>query len=74
MTKAVDRSNSDETRRPAHRIRLPGFITDEEIGLGDAIKQATSYVGIRPCGGCQRRARALNRWVAFTGRAKYGHP
>jgi hypothetical protein len=52
--------------RPPHRVRLPGFITDEEIGLGDAIGRATSYVGIRPCGGCRRRADALNRWMVFT--------
>ena len=29
-----------------------GFITDEEIGLGDVIKRTTSYFGIQPCGGC----------------------
>lgn len=74
MTKAVDRPDSGETRRPARRIHLPGFVTDEAIGLGDVIKRATSYVGIKPCGGCHRRAGALNRWVAFTGRAKSGRP
>ena len=49
-----------------HRIRLPGFITDEEIGLGDAIKRATTYIGITPCVSCDRRATALNRWMIFT--------
>ena len=53
-----------------HRVRLPGFITDEEIGLGDGIKRATRTVGIKPCGPCGRRAAMLNRWVVFTGRAK----
>ena len=53
-----------------HRVRLPGFVSDEEIGLGDAIKQATSYLGIRPCGGCERRAAALNRWMTFTGKGQ----
>jgi len=24
-----------------HRVRLPGFIKNEEIGLGDAIKRVT---------------------------------
>ena len=57
---------SDRKTAPAHRIRLPGFVKDEEIGLGDAIKRATSYFGIRPCGGCERRAAALNRWMTFT--------
>ena len=55
----------DEPRQP-RRVRLPGFLKDEEIGLGDVIKRATSSAGIRPCGGCARRAAALNRWVAFT--------
>ena len=54
-------------RRP-HQVRLPGFIVDEEIGLGDVIKRATSYAGIRACGGCDRRAASLNRWLAFTPR------
>jgi hypothetical protein len=49
---------------------LPGFISDEEAGLGDVIKRVTSSFGIRPCGGCERRAATLNRWVRFTGRAK----
>ena len=69
MTKASERHESPDQRelRP-HRVRLPGFIADEEIGLGDAIKRATSYLGIRPCGGCEHRAAALNRWMVFTRR------
>jgi hypothetical protein len=54
--------------RKRYRVRLPGFVADEDVGLGDAIKRATSTVGIRPCGGCGRRAAALNRWMAFSGR------
>lgn len=52
------------------RVRLPGFVSDEDIGLGDVIKRATSTVGIRPCGGCKQRAAALNRWVTFSGRGR----
>jgi hypothetical protein len=37
----------------------------EEIKLGDAIKALTSAVGIKPCGGCGRRAEKLNRAVSF---------
>jgi hypothetical protein len=54
-----------EEPRP-YRVRLPGFVSDEEVGLGDAIKRTTYAVGIRPCGGCGRRAATLNRWVVFT--------
>jgi len=58
----------DNSEHPPHRIRLPGFIPDEKIGLGDVIKRTTSYLGIQPCGGCGRRAVALNRWLIFTSR------
>jgi hypothetical protein len=49
---------------------LPGFLTGEEMGFGDAVKKATSFLGVRPCGGCERRAAALNRWIIFTGPGK----
>lgn len=52
--------------RPRHRVRLPGFINDSEIGLGDVIKRATYAIGIKPCSGCDRRAAALNRWMFFS--------
>jgi hypothetical protein len=70
MTTAGDGNSNDrpdQRKLPSHRVRLPGFIADEEIGLGDVIKRATSYVGIHACGGCQRRAAALNRWMVFGG-------
>jgi hypothetical protein len=56
-----------EDVRP-HRVRLPGFVSDEDVGLGDAIKRATYALGIRPCSGCERRAAALNRLLVFSGR------
>jgi hypothetical protein len=70
MTNTSEGDDSDQGGPPSHRVRLPGFITYEEIGLGDAIKRATSYFGIRPCGGCERRAAALNSWLSFTGRTR----
>lgn len=67
MTKESEKNDiPGQGEYTAHRVRLPGFITDEEIGLGDAIKRATSYFGIQPCGGCEQRAAALNRWMVFT--------
>jgi hypothetical protein len=63
-------SKTKESKQPSkchpHRVRLPGFISEKEIGLGDVIKQATSAVGIRPCAECEGRAAALNRWMVFT--------
>lgn len=52
-----------------HQVRLPGFVADTSVGLGDVIKRATSTVGVRPCGGCERRSAALNRLVTFTSRS-----
>jgi hypothetical protein len=49
-------------------MRMPGFVSDHDIGLGDVIKRATSALGLKPCGGCERRAAALNRWLVFSGR------
>jgi hypothetical protein len=50
-----------------YRVRIPGFVSDEQIGLGDVITRVTHAVGIRPCGGCAQRAQRLNRWVSFGG-------
>jgi hypothetical protein len=69
MNKEKSKSNTvDQSERQPYQVRLPGFITDEEIGLGDVIKRATSSVGIQPCSGCAERAAALNRWLVFSGR------
>ncbi len=40
----------------------------DDIGLGDVIKRFTSAMGMKPCGGCERRAAALNRHIVLTGR------
>ncbi len=65
--------SNQKTKEPAHqneparhRVRLPGFLIEKEIGLGDVIKKATYAMGIKPCAGCERRAATLNRWVSFT--------
>jgi hypothetical protein len=65
MHEEKDKDPPAAKARP-HRVRLPGFVRDEEIGLGDAVKRATYAIGIRPCGGCEARAAALNRWMVFT--------
>jgi hypothetical protein len=59
---------SDRKAADGPRVRLPGFVTGDEVGLGDVLKRAASAMGIRPCGGCNRRAAALNRWVVFGGK------
>ena len=64
--KEKTKSHGDEQQHQPHRVRLPGFLIEEEIGLGDAVKKITYAVGIKPCGGCEKRAAALNRWVRFS--------
>ena len=64
--KTTRASPEDNHERQPYRVRLPGFIKDQEIGLGDVVKRTTSVVGIRPCGGCERRAAMMNRWLVFT--------
>ena len=60
---------TEPTSRPARsqpfHVRVPGFVSDEEVGLGDVIRRATAAVGVRPCGGCGRRAAALNQRVVL---------
>jgi hypothetical protein len=56
----------DRQERPTHQVRLPGFLIEEEVGLGDVIKKVTYAMGIKPCGGCEKRAAALNRWMTFS--------
>lgn len=50
----------------ALRVRLPSFLIEQDIGLGDLIKRTVSTFGILPCGGCLRRAHALNRRITFS--------
>jgi hypothetical protein len=67
MTEPI-RTESKTTRSAAapFRVRLPGFIKEEQVGLGDAIKRVTYAFGLQPCGGCEKRATALNRWMILT--------
>lgn len=56
----------DEMQLEPRRVRIPGFIIDDELGLGDVVQRVTYAMGVKPCGGCERRAAALNRWMVFT--------
>jgi hypothetical protein len=66
----MNRPDSEMQPHPSEpqprKVRLPGFLIDEEIGLGDLVKKTTYAIGIRPCGGCEQRAAALNRWITFS--------
>jgi hypothetical protein len=68
MTKhrKATKDRGDKPHNSPRRVRLPGFLVNEELGLGDAIKNITYVMGIKPCGGCERRAQVLNRWMYFS--------
>jgi hypothetical protein len=65
MSTQEKKQSTANTERQRPRIRLPGFIKEEERGLGDAIKRVTYAMGIKPCAGCEKRAATLNRWMPF---------
>ena len=65
MKDEAQREQITPERQP-YRVRLPGFIKEDEIGLGDLIKHVTYVMGIKPCGGCEKRATALNRWMVLS--------
>lgn len=43
------------------KFEIPGL--KDELPLGEALKQLTEKFGIKPCGGCAKRAAALNKLV-----------
>ena len=63
---SAQQKSAEKVERQPYRIRLPGFVKEQEIGLGDVIKRVTYAIGIKPCTGCEKRAATLNRWVRFT--------
>ena len=48
-------------------VRLPhAFMKEDEIGLGELVKRMTRAAGIAPCGGCEKRAYAMDQWLVLT--------
>jgi hypothetical protein len=71
--KASVGNSRDENLGPRYKVRLPGFLRDDqELGLGDVIKRAGSLVGAVPCSGCIRRAETMNGWLVFGGSRRTG--
>jgi hypothetical protein len=49
-------------------LRVPmfaGMNLKQPVGLGQVVKKVTTRMGIAPCGGCNKRAAALDRMVVF---------
>lgn len=64
--KDLEDAESGTSEQPTHRVRLPGFLIEEEVGLGEVIKKVTYAMGIKPCSGCEKRSTTLNRWMRFS--------
>lgn len=47
-------------------IRIP--LLKRPVGAGDLVKAATAKAGVKPCGGCQKRAAGMNRALRFVPR------
>jgi hypothetical protein len=58
------RLEQNEGRSPVP-LRIPVPFLQQQTGLGDFLKAATSAVGIKPCAPCQKRAEALNRRIVL---------
>jgi len=59
-------TGKDKAQSRPYRVRLPGFVAEEAVGLGDVVQRMTYAIGIKPCVGCEQRAAAMNRWMVFT--------
>ena len=58
--------NAPRATPPRCACACPASLQMTRLGLGDTIKRVTYAFGLKPCGGCEQRATALNRWVVFT--------
>lgn len=66
----ADEDKQESRPAPARTMRLPGFVPETDVGLGDVISRAASYMNIRPCDGCAQRAERLNQMMTFTGKRR----
>ena len=42
-------------------LKVPVPFLQKPVPFGQAVKAVTSGVGVKPCGGCQKRAETLDR-------------
>ena len=49
-----------------HKADIPNQTQpDKSKGLGDTVAKITKAVGIKPCGGCKKRQKKLNRLFPY---------
>jgi hypothetical protein len=70
MNQESSAEDLDQSERAPFRVRIPGFLVGEDVGLGTAINRVTYVLGIKSCRGCDRRAAALDRRVVLSGKPR----
>ena len=53
---------------PKISITVPWWQQGRKAGAGDLVAKVTTAAGVKPCGGCRKRRRALNRLIGFKGK------
>jgi hypothetical protein len=64
-TRRESHNSVDQATKSTYRLKLPQFIIQESVGLGEVIKRGTTALGIRSCQGCEQRAAQLDRRFRF---------
>ena len=57
---------------PMHCVGGGRYEGGKSRGLGDTVAKITKAVGIKPCGGCAKRRKAMNKIFPFRGAPKSG--
>ncbi len=57
---------------PMHCVCGVRYEVGKSRGLGDTVAKITKAVGIKPCGGCAKRRKAMNKIFPFRGAPKSG--
>lgn len=65
LHKKYMKGTSEEVSESAKRAISISGVSNRSSGLGDTIAKVTSAVGIKPCGGCKKRQRQLNKLVPY---------
>jgi hypothetical protein len=61
---SVNRDQAEDRQAvPRQPLSIPVPGLDRTMGLGDAAKRLTAAFGVKPCGGCKKRAEAMNERV-----------
>ncbi len=55
-------------------MEIKTALVKDAHGLGDMVAAATAALGVKPCGGCKKRAASLNAMLQFTPKPVWTKP